>query len=241
VHDRVVHEPLTIAVAQPTSALHRVRANSAAHADSVERAASRVVVFPELSLTGYAMDAETIGPDDDRLTPIVDACRSSDSIALVGAPVAAPGGGRSIGTLRIDGERVSVAYRKMFLGGVEAGAYVPGSEPAVIDVDGWRLGLAICKDTGVSQHAVVTAAAGIDAYVAGACEAESDRDVQPERARRVARDHNLWIVVAGFAGPTGGEFDDTAGRSFVMRPDGVIAARAGRDPGEIVTMSLDSA
>jgi predicted amidohydrolase len=33
----------------------------------------------------------------------------------------------------------------------------------VLKVEGWRLGLAICKDIGIPQHASDTAALGIDA------------------------------------------------------------------------------
>jgi len=59
--------------------------------------------------------------------------------------------------LAIDATGVRVAYRKMWLGDEEAGRFTPGPEAAVLTVDGWRLGLAICKDTGVPQHAADTA------------------------------------------------------------------------------------
>ena len=58
-----------------------------------------------------------------------------------------------IGVLAIDAGGVSVAYRKMWLGEEEAKRFTPGPEPAKLTVDGWRLGLAVCKDTGVAQHA----------------------------------------------------------------------------------------
>lgn len=56
----------------------------------------------------------------------------------------------------------------MWLGATESERFAPGDGPAVHDVDGWRLGLAICKDTGVAQHAADTAALGIDAYLEAA-------------------------------------------------------------------------
>jgi hypothetical protein len=46
-----------------------------------------------------------------------------------------------------------LAYRKMWLGGAESDRFTPGTEPAALEVDGWWLGLAICKDTGIPQHA----------------------------------------------------------------------------------------
>jgi predicted amidohydrolase len=141
--------------------------------------------------------------------------------------------------LRVDGAGISVAYDKMWLGGPEAEHFSPGRRPAVIDVDGCRLGLAICKDTGVSTHASVVASRGIDVYVAGVCETEDDRDVQPQRARRVIADLGVWVAVAGFAGPTGGGFDSTAGRSSIWRPDGRLAASLDSRPGQVARATFD--
>ena len=95
---------LVVAVAQPPCHAGDVAANAAAHADVVWRAAARVVVFPELSITGYELDAPDVTPDDPRLRPIVEACASTGSLALVGAPVAGPDGApsRHIGILAID-------------------------------------------------------------------------------------------------------------------------------------------
>jgi predicted amidohydrolase len=140
--------------------------------------------------------------------------------------------------LAIDGRVARVAYRKMWLGGAEPGRFSPGSEPAVVEVDGWRLGLAICKDTGVPQHASDAAALGIDAYVAGVLESADDAAVLDERARRVAADHGVWVVLASFAGSTGGGFAEAAGRSGIWRADGVVVARAGPEPGAVARATL---
>src|SRR5689334_22605845 len=98
-----MREPLTIAVAQPVPTVE-------AHAAAIREANARLVVFPELSLTGYELEAEA--PED--LSAIVAACAATASIALVGAPV-----GGSIAMLRVDGDGAEVAYRKTFLGGDE--------------------------------------------------------------------------------------------------------------------------
>ena len=138
-----------------------------------------------------------------RLAPIAVACAETGSLALVGAPVAGEAGRRHIALLAVDGSGASVAYRKTWLGGAEADWFAPGDGPAVLEVDGWRLGLAICKDTGVPQHASDTASLGIDVYVAGTCESAEDATRQDERARRIATDHDVWVAFASFAGPDG--------------------------------------
>lgn len=219
---------LSIAVAQPRCTAYDVRANAVAHAEAVRAADARVVVFPEMSLTGYELDAEPVGPDDERLAPIVAACAQTGTLALVGAPVPGP----RIGILAVEGDGVRVAYGKVYLHGSEAARFVPG-EPAVLEVDGWRLGLAVCRDTGVPEHAARTAALGVDGYVAGVVHADHEAEVHGERARRVAADHGVWVATAAFAGPTGGGFDRTSGRSGIWSADGKLVAEASAAPDEI--------
>ncbi|MCP2337235.1 carbon-nitrogen hydrolase family protein [Actinomadura rupiterrae] len=225
---------LTVAVAQPSTASYDVEANALAHAKSVLAADARVVVFPELSLTGYHLDAEPVAPDDARLAPIIAACAETGSIALVGAPVPGP----YIGTLAIDGEGARVAYAKQHLHGEENDRFLPGPKPVVLDVDGWRLGLAICRDTGQPVHAADTAALGIDGYVAGVVHGEHERHVHGERARRVAADHGVWAVTSAFAGPTGHGFDRTSGRSGIWSASGELLAETGPAPDEVASCTF---
>jgi predicted amidohydrolase len=236
--DRRERLPLAIAVAQPRSVSNDVAANALIHAETIRVAGARVVVFPELSLTGYELDAPTVTIDDPRLGPIVEACAETGSLALVGAPVSGEDGRRHIGVLAVDGAGARVAYRKVWLGGDEPDHFSPGAGPAVLDVDGWRLGLAICKDTGVPQHAADTAALGIDAYVAGMLEAVEDAGVPEERALRAAADHGVWVACASFAGSTGGGYSHAAGGSGVWSADGAAVARAGTGVGEIARATL---
>jgi predicted amidohydrolase len=164
----------------------------------------------------------------------VRACAATDTIALAGAPVAGP----HIAMLAIDGDGARVAYRKQHPHGTGEARFRAGPGPEVLEVDGWRLGLAICRDTGIPEHAAKTAALGIDAYVAGAADHPEADVVMAERARRVVTDHGVWVAFACFAGPTGDPFPQTAGRSGIWAPDGRVAARAGRAPGEIARATM---
>jgi predicted amidohydrolase len=237
-----MREPLSVAVAQPSCVPYDVGANVATHAAAVRAAGARVVVFPELSLTGYELDAPPVAVEDPRLAPLVEACAEVGAVALVGAPVSdgqrrESDGQRSesdgqrrehIATLAVDGAGVSVAYRKTWVDTTET-RFASG-EPAVLVVDGWRLGLAICKDTGIAQHAADTAALGIDAYVAGTLMFDHEVGVQDERARRIAVTHGVRVAFASFAAPTGGGYSQPAGHSGIWGADGVVLARSGAEP-----------
>ena len=233
-----MREPLVIAVAQPLCVPYAVAANASTHAAMVRSAGARVVAFPELSLTGYELDAPAIAVDDPRLAPVIEACAETGSLALVGAPVQGDVGRVHIAMLAVDGTGVSVAYRKIWLGTEEADRFTPGDTPSGLDVDGWRLGLAICRDTGIPQHASDTAALGMDAYVAGVLESAEDAAIPGERARRIAASHHVWVAVASFAGPTGGGYAQAAGCSGIWSPNGVVVDQVGPETGAVARATL---
>ena len=197
----------------------------------MRRAGARLVVFPELSLTGYDLAAPPVAVDDPRLDPIRAACGSAGAIALVGAPVREDDGREYIATLAVTGESTTVAYRKMHLHGEEVLRFAPGEKPAVLEIDGWRLGLAIvstprCRSTRPTPRRLT-----IDAYVAGTLYGAGPRSAARRdghmRDRAVA--HGVWVVLSTAAGPSG-EYRETSGGSGVWAPDGDVFIQAGTEP-----------
>src|SRR5262249_21156188 len=137
-----------------------------------------------------------------------------------------------------DGDGARVAYRKMWLGSAESGCFAPGTQPAVLEVDGWRIGLAVCRDTRIPEHAALTAALGIDLYAAGVLETAEDAHGPEERARWIAAAHGVWVAIASFAGSTGEGYDHAAGGSGIWAPDGSILDRVGPEVGAIAVASI---
>lgn len=233
-----MREPLTVAAAQPATSAGKLARNAEVHADSVRAARARVVVFPELSLTGYDIGADIVSLSDPALGPLVTACAQTGSVALVGAPVQDDRGRALIAMLLVGAAGAEVVYRKTWLGGSEPARFSAGDGPGVLEVDGWRIGLGICKDTGAAQHIAATAALGIDVYVAGLVHRPEELAEQEARAVVIARTCGAWVVFASFAGPTGGEFDETAGSSAIWSPDGTAVARAGPEVGGIARSTI---
>ncbi len=281
-----MRDPLTVAVAQPACAAYDVAANALIHAAVVQAAQARVVVFPELSLTGYHLDAPALDPADPALLPLVQACAATGSLALVGAPIAGSGalgvrgehtamptasgglvasgehtamptasgglvasgdgtamragigGGEYIAVLAVDGSGVRVVYRKLHLGAEEAKRFVAGPAPVVLDVGGWRLGLAVCKDFNTPQHQADTVALGIDCYLAGTVKHDHEAAAQSDRASKLAAQHGMWVAVASCAGPSGSGFDRTAGCSGIWDRAGNAVARTGPEVGGLVRATV---
>ncbi len=226
---------LRVAVAQLTSLPGDVASNVARHAELIGRAqreGARVVVFPELSLTGYELDAIgrdprlTLAADDDRLRPLAEACRASDCVAVVGAPVSR-GGRRLLGAVAVDALGVREVYAKQHVAAEEAPFFEAGDRDAIVEVDGRRLALAICLDSAHPEHAERCRAAGADAYLVGAMFLEGEEHMLAQRMAARARSFGLWVGLAQHAGPTGD--GPACGRSGFWAPDGRAIVQLGAE------------
>jgi predicted amidohydrolase len=235
--------PLTVAAAQPDLRPGDLAFNVRAHAEAIRAAGARLVVFPELSLSSYAMAAPAVALDDPALDAIVSACADTGAIALAGIPLK-EGDAEYIAALRIDGAGVEVAYRKMHPSEKEGRRFRSAADPVVMELDGWRLGLAICRDTMMFEHAPAVAEfakrsgiGGIDAYIAGALYTPEGLVRRDKRMPQLARGYGMWVLQACFAGP-GSDYPDAAGNSAVWAPDGSVAVRADEQAGRIIKAEL---
>src|SRR4051812_29194080 len=250
--------PLVVAAAQPRCTPLDVTANVAAHIEILQASRARLVVFPELSLTGYELGAPVVDPGAPPLLNLQDVCAETGSVALVGAPWRA-GAVERIATLRVSGCGIALAYSKMWLSEAEAtrsgltagGTSAPassvrswvsttrtGAEPAVVDVDGWRVGLAICKDTGVDAHTEALSRRGFDVYAAGVVHHETELAVQDSRGRRISRRARVPVIFASAAGDAGWPYPQAAGRSTIWSDSGWVLRRCSSATGESVTAML---
>ncbi|MFJ9949247.1 carbon-nitrogen hydrolase family protein [Kitasatospora sp. NPDC091207] len=241
--------PLRIAAAQAQAVAGDIPANVATVAELVREAASagvRLVLFAEKFLSGYEPELirtdplkYSVQPGDPRLTPIADACRESGTAAVVGAAVRDADGELRISALVFgpDGS-LATRYDKQYLFKSERDTYRPGDTGRTLQLDGWRLGLGICYDSGFPEHARAAALDGCHAYLVGALFSvghghHESRTWFPARAL----DNTVYTVLANHIGATGGW--QTCGASAVWSPDGRLLAEAGPDRRELVVADLD--
>ncbi len=242
-------EPLRVAAVQAASVAGDVEANVSVAARWVMQAAgvgARVVVLPELFLTGYDpttwknADGCDVTPADPRLLPLRRAAETASAAVLVGASVAS-GGQRTLSTLCCSPDGgLDLAYSKQHLWQAERSVFTPGRAGGSVEIDGWQLGLGICYDGCFPEHARAAADAGAlgylcpSAYVVGS---EHRRDLY--YAAR-ALDNGVYVVLAGLTGQCGKlEFSggtavyDPQGRRVTDVPQGEGLALADLDPGAI--------
>ncbi len=239
---------IRVGAAQFDAVAGDIAANIAAHERLIDDAGSRgvdVLVFPELSLTGYASTLldETparcvIDPAGPALALIEDACRANRIVAVVGAVLRSVAG-LELGAIVVDRRgRVCATYAKQHLDGAEKGWFVPGTTGCMIEVDGWRLALGICYDASFPEHGRGLALEGADAYLVSGAFPLGDSDHRrsvyfPARAL----ENTVYVAFANFVGGHDGR--QYCGRSAVHGPDGRRLAEASPDRPGMAVAELD--
>ena len=183
---------MRIALAQVHPSRGALDRNVAAHVRQVaaaRAAGARLVVFPELSLTGYepTLAAElATSADDARLEPLQRAADDGGLVVAAGLPLRAPGRPQLALVLFHPGAPRTVCS-KQHLHADELPFFAPGpARPGLVDLPP-RVGLAICYELSVPEHAVAAFAAGAQVYVASAAKTEAGVAAAHERLAQVAR------------------------------------------------------
>lgn len=237
-----------LAVAQFDAVSGDLGHNIAWHVDLIEQAADEkadLIVFPELSVTGYCaslldrdVDTCAIDPQGEKLSDLRGACARRAIAAVVGAPVQGENGVHlSAIVIGRDGaiERV---YDKMYVDRDERQWFVRGTCLQQITLDGWNLGLGICYDSSFPEHARRYALEGADAYLVPGAFPLGRSDFRrtiyfPARAL----ENTLYLAFANFVGAHDGVA--YGGMSAIYGPDGQRLADAGTSNAGIAVLDLD--
>lgn len=158
----------TIALAQINLMVGDIAANARQVIDCAERLRGRadIVVFPELTLTGYPPEDLLLRPACD--VRVADALQQIAAAAvgvtlIVGYPALRDGARYNIAGVLRDGV-VETEYRKMQLPNYsvfdERRYFEPGTQAVVFKQDGMRFGLSVCEDIWFDTPVQRAAASG---------------------------------------------------------------------------------
>ncbi|MFF5898834.1 carbon-nitrogen hydrolase family protein [Streptomyces argenteolus] len=227
--------PLRTALLQSSGRPGSVAGNLAALDEAAGRAAAagaRLLVCPELFLTGYAVgDAlpDLAEPaDGPGAKAVADICVRHGLAVHYGYPERA--GAALFNAAQLigpDGE-VLAAYRKTHLfGAFEQKWFTPGELPVVqAELDGVRIGLLICYDVEFPENVRAHALAGTELLLVPTALMHPYPFVAESVVPVRAFESQMYIAYVNRTGAEG-EFEFT-GLSCLAAPDGAVRTRAGR-------------
>jgi NAD+ synthase (glutamine-hydrolysing) len=209
-----------------------------------------VLVFPELTLTGYPPEDLLLRPElsqrvQTALTRIQrETARSAPGMALVlGYPRSAVGGLFNVAGVIRDGEVVA-EYAKQQLPNYsvfdEKRYFQPGGAATVFEHRGLRLGLSVCEDIWQEGPSALAAEAGAQILIninASPFHAGKAAEREALLARR-ATEHGFPILYANLVGGQDELVFD--GGSFAVDRLGRVVARAPHFEEALLTLDLDS-
>jgi predicted amidohydrolase len=221
---------LVVAAAQCISVRGALEQNIGEHLRFIEAAASigvDLIVFPELSLTGYELDlARTlqIDPEDQRIEPLRTAAKEHGMQVIAGAPLVSGLDRPYLGAFLIS-RGPSMHYAKIHVHESEEAYFTAGKEDRIVSVKGVPTAIAICADTSRPTHAANAAKRGAELYVTSVFAIPEQYAEHASRLQRYAESHGMGVLMANYTGSTGGL--DSAGKSAFWDEHGKLIARAG--------------
>ncbi len=221
---------LTLAAAQIGSSPGDVQCNLDRHLHFCRAAAelgTNLIVFPELSLIGYELDLATdcvADPMDRLFDPLRRMAADSGMTIVAGAPLRGWKSVLHIGSITFRPDGSVMTYFKEYVHSSEELVFTAGRGGELIDLDGTRVALAICRDAAFAEHAARAAEAAATVYAASVMIDETGYERKSELLRRWAVEHGMAILMANYAGKTGGE--TSAGKSRIWTETGDVIANA---------------
>lgn len=219
---------MRIAVAQTRSIKGDIAANVAHHKTLVALAISHqadVIIFPELSLTGYEPDlaaalATTI--TDARLNEL-QALADAGNISIgAGIPLIAPNG-TTISMIVLHPHTAPQIYHKHYLHADELPYFVSGTNTQKDGTIHGNIALAICYELSVPAHSRDAAGNGAKYYIASAAKNKDGVAKAHQVLSGIAASYGMTVLLSNSVGPSDNFIG--AGNSAIWLPNGKLATQ----------------
>ncbi|MBN3079705.1 carbon-nitrogen hydrolase family protein [Pectobacterium polaris] len=196
---------MKICIAQIASVAGHVDENVKKHQDMVITAAQNavdIIVFPELSLSGYEPSlAEVLAlPSEETKFDTFQSMSDEYNISIaVGYPVKFSDGIK-ITMIIFQPEKETLFYSKQLLHPDEVPFFKRGKQQATVSVEGKVVVPAICYESLQPVHALEAAKLGADLYVASVAKSANGVMRAYEHYPATARKHGMFVLMANEVG-----------------------------------------
>ncbi|HMQ90510.1 MAG TPA: carbon-nitrogen hydrolase family protein [Flavilitoribacter sp.] len=186
---------------------------------------AELILFPELSVTGYEPDLAAdlaCDPADPRLAVFQDIADHSGVILGIGLPERTPAGIR-ISMILFQPGLPRTTYSKQRLHADELPFFVPGTKQVFLTVSGHILAPAICYESLLPEHAEAAAGQGANVYLASVAKSAKGVEKAFGHYPQIARKYGMSVLMSNCTGPC--DNFAGAGGSAIWLPDGALAGQ----------------
>lgn len=203
-------------------------ANLQQHLRMSEKAAdagAQVILFPEMSLTGYVMEtaaAQAIAPGDAKLQPLQQLAVRRGITIIAGAPVQ-NGNQLHIGSFIFQADGQNTFYTKQFLHGRESDFFtVSNAHNPLLLIGNQRIANAICADITHAEHPKAAQQLHPTIYAASIFYTPGGIAEAYEQLGYYARTYRMHVLMANYCGSS--YTYEAAGRSACWNANGEVIA-----------------
>ncbi|MEO0574437.1 MAG: carbon-nitrogen hydrolase family protein [Pseudomonadota bacterium] len=202
-------------------------ANIAKHLNCISQiqpSKADVIVFPELSLTGYEpRHAATLAmsADDQRLRAFANASKLAGASIGVGLPLLTADK-PAIGQLFFHPDGTCTSYAKQYLHDDETAVFSAGSEHPLFTKGEQNISPAVCFETINGEHAQAAAALGANIYLASAAKHVDNMRTAHAHCAINAKQYGMFVIIANAIGSNDGYI--SAGMSAAWNGSGMRIA-----------------
>ncbi len=187
---------------------------------------SAIIIFPELSLTGYSRTLtceDSIDTEGFAIHPLVEVAQRRNIVVVAGAPLASDDG-LLIASLCFLPNRSVSTYTKQYLHDGEEASFVAGDGGGLIVAGASKIGLAICAEINEPCHVRETVELGATVYAASCFFTPAGYGAETSRLQQYAQAHDVVVMMANFVGASDGF--DSAGGSAIWDESGQLLIAA---------------
>ncbi len=198
---------MKIAIAQTKPQKGDLQKNLHRHLEFIDQAVASgvsLIVFPELSLTGYEptlADTLAIEPGDSRLDRLQEVSDRHQMIIGVGVPIRTEAG-ICISMLLFQPHQPRRVYSKKYLHVDEEPYFVAGQNFPILELGEVRIGLAICYELSLVEHEKAAFENGANVYLASVAKTAEGVTTASGRLSGVARKYNALVLMSNCVGPS---------------------------------------
>lgn len=195
-----------------------------------------LIIFPELSLTGYEPELAMslcFSESALRTLPFQAIAVQHNLVIVVGAPIAVQNDKPRIGAIVFRPDDNPLVCCKMNLHGSEVQFFSPGTESCVFKVGGLTFGLAICADSLAEAYIGSLRKKGVNYCLAPSLITEKGYKNDMSLLRQYAKKFKMGFIMSNYVGESGGWL--ATGKSQMIDQQGEIESQATQDAEEIIT------